>query len=155
MVFDQRMRVNAAIAVIIGLAGAPASATERMGTVTVTVDHAKVIRLPERTSTVIVGNPAIADVSVQRNGVLVITGKSFGVTNMIALDAGGAMLAESRVMVRAGSDTVVTVQRGMERESYSCAPQCQPAIQLGDSNRFFGEVGGQASSRNQLSAPAR
>jgi Flp pilus assembly secretin CpaC len=155
MVFDQRMRVNAAVAVIIGLAGAPASATERMGTVTVTVDHAKVIRLPERTSTVIVGNPAIADVSVQRNGVLVITGKSFGVTNMIALDAGGAMLAESRVMVRAGSDTVVTVQRGMERESYSCAPQCQPAIQLGDSNRFFGEVGGQASSRNQLSAPAR
>jgi hypothetical protein len=126
-----------------------------METVTVVVDHAKVIRLPERAQTVIVGNPLIADVSVQRNGVLVITGKSFGVTNLIALDAAGAMLAESRVSVRASSDSIVTVHRGTERESYSCAPHCQPSVQLGDSTRFFSEVGGQASQRSQLSSPPR
>ena len=133
----------------------PATATERLDAVAVIVDHAKVIKLPEKTQTVIVGNPMIADISVQKNGILIVTGKSFGVTNFIALDASGGMLAESRVTVRAATDAVVTVQRGMDRESYSCAPQCQPAIQLGDSVKFFGDVGGQASSRNQMSAPAR
>lgn len=132
-----------------------ARASDRPDAVAVMVDQAKVIRLPEKTQTVIVGNPMIADISVQKNGILVVTGKSFGVTNFIALDAAGAMLAESRVTVRAATDSVVTVQRGMERESYSCAPQCQPAIQLGDSTKFFGEVGGQATSRNQMSAPQR
>ena len=133
----------------------PAAANERMDSVAVVVDHAKVIKLPEKTQTVIVGNPMIADITVQKNGILIVTGKSFGVTNFIALDAAGSMLAESRVTVRAATDAVVTVQRGMDRESYSCAPQCQPAIQLGDSAKFFGDVGGQASSRNQMSAPAR
>lgn len=128
---------------------------DRPDAVAVLVDQAKVIRLPEKTQTVIVGNPMIADIAVQKNGILVVTGKSFGVTNFIALDAAGAMLAESRVTVRAATDSVVTVQRGMDRESYSCAPQCQPAIQLGDSNKFFGEVGGQATSRNQMSSPQR
>jgi hypothetical protein len=134
---------------------AAVSAPGGLETVAVVVDHAKVIRLPERTQTVIVGNPAIADVSVQRNGVLVITGKSFGVTNLIALDAAGAMLAESRVSVRAQSEALVTVHRGMDRESYACAPHCQPSVQLGDSTKFFGDVGGQAASRNQLAQPQR
>jgi Flp pilus assembly secretin CpaC len=137
------------------MAQTAANAAERPDAVAVMVDQAKVIRLPEKTQTVIVGNPMIADITVQKNGILVVTGKSFGVTNFIALDANGSLLAESRVTVRAATDAVVTVQRGMERESYSCAPQCQPAIQLGDSTRFFGEVGGQAISRNQMSSPQR
>ncbi|WP_332681376.1 pilus assembly protein N-terminal domain-containing protein [Bosea sp. (in: a-proteobacteria)] len=152
-----------ALAVTLGLAlsSAPASAQTRPApaavaapaeagpdTVIVNVDHAKVVRLPEKAQTVIVGNPAIADVTVQRNGVMVVTGKSFGVTNLIALDASGTLLAESFVRVRAATDSVLTVQRGLERESYSCAPVCQPTARLGDVKRFFDEVGGQASARN-------
>lgn len=129
-------------------APAPAPAESQQGAVVVTVDHAKVVRLPEKAQTVIVGNPAIADVTVQRNGVMVVTGKSFGVTNLIALDANGTLLAESFVRVRAASDSILTVQRGLERESYSCTPECQPAAQLGDVKRFFDEVGGQNKARN-------
>lgn len=122
--------------------------------VTVTVDHAKVVRLPEKAQTVIVGNPAIADVTVQRNGVMVVTGKSFGVTNLIALDSSGALLAESSVRVSAATESILTVQRGLERESYSCTPVCQPSAQLGDSKRHFDEVGGQASARNAAATGA-
>lgn len=126
----------------------------RSDAVTVTVDHAKVVRLPEKAQTVIVGNPAIADVTVQRNGVMVVTGKSFGVTNLIALDASGALLAESSVRVSAASDSILTVQRGLDRESYSCTPVCQPSAQLGDSKKHFDEVGGQASARNAAATGA-
>ena len=83
---------------------------------TVVIDHAKVLRLPDRTQTVIVGNPAIADVAVQKSGILVLTGKSFGRTNLIALDGAGALLAESFVSVQAPDDAIVTVQRGLDRE---------------------------------------
>lgn len=135
----------------LALASGPAVAQQaKPETVLVTVDQAKVVRLPERAQTVIVGNPGIADVAVQKNGVMVVTGKSFGVTNLIALDAGGTLLAESLVRVRSDSDSILTVQRGLERESYSCTPTCQPTVQLGDANRYFGEVGGQTTSRNAL-----
>jgi hypothetical protein len=146
---------------ILGLLAAsilPLSATEMAPTqgldaVAVMIDHAKVLRLPERTQTVIVGNPIIADVSVQKNGILVLTGKSYGRTNLIALDGAGTLIAESTISVQALSESVVTVQRGLDRESYSCTPNCQPAIQLGDAAKYFSEIGGQAGQRNSLAAP--
>jgi Flp pilus assembly secretin CpaC len=121
-------------------------------TVVVTVDHAKVVRLPAKTQTVIVGNPGIADVTVQKNGVMVVTGKSFGVTNLIALDAGGALLAESLVRVGASSDSVVTVQRGLDRESYSCTPTCQPSVQIGDGRTHFSGITDQINAHNQMAS---
>lgn len=130
---------------------AAAEAAQKMETVSVTVDNAKVIRLPEKTQTVIVGNPMIADVSMQKHGVIILTGKSFGITNLIALDATGAMLAESAISVQAPQVSIVTVQRGPEeRNSYSCTPNCQPSMQLGDSTKYFTEVSGQANARKQL-----
>jgi Flp pilus assembly secretin CpaC len=133
------------------LAGLSAAAeAEPLPVVTVLVDNAKVIRLPERTATVIVGNPIIAEVTPQRNGVLVLTGKSFGSTNLIALDNGGAMIAETTIRVEASQDATVTVQRGLERESLSCTPNCQPAVQLGDSASYFGTTSGQADARRKL-----
>src|SRR5262245_5731907 len=91
-------------------------------TIVVQLDQAKISKLPERTQTVIVGNPGIADVTVQKNGVLVVTAKNYGVTNLIALDSTGAVLTESTIRVQGPTDTVVTVMRGVERSSYSCTP---------------------------------
>lgn len=125
-------------------------------TLEVFLDRAKVIRLPDRTQTVVVGNPFIADISVQPSGIVVLTGKAYGSTNLIALDAQGLLLAESLVSVRAAtSDSTVVVQRGMERESYSCTPNCQPALKLGDGDGFFGRVGNQATQRSQLATQAQ
>ncbi|HEX8664516.1 MAG TPA: pilus assembly protein N-terminal domain-containing protein [Beijerinckiaceae bacterium] len=127
---------------------APAGAGGGQPPLAVMIDHAKVVKLPERTQTVIVGNPIIADVTVQRNGIMVVTGKSYGVTNLIALDGAGTLLSESLISVQAPTESLVTVQRGLERESYSCTPNCQPSLLLGDANKYFGEVGGQATQRN-------
>lgn len=118
------------------------------GELSVVVDRAKVIKLPEKTQTVIIGNPGVADIAIQKNGVVVLTGKSFGVTNFIALDAAGGMIGESMVSVSAPTDSTVTVQRGLDRQTYSCTPVCHPSIALGDANGYFSETKGQADAHS-------
>jgi hypothetical protein len=97
---------------------------------------------------VIIGNPAVADIAIQKNGVVVLTGKSFGVTNFLALDAAGSMIGESMVSVTAPTEATLTVQRGLERQTYSCTPACYPSVTLGDSNGFFSETKGQVDQHS-------
>ena len=126
------------------------AATER-GPLAVTVGRAKVIRLPESTKMVIVGNPAIADVGIQKNGIVVVTGKSYGTTNLIALDGGGNMLAESTLSVAVSNEAVVVLQRGaLDRQTYSCNPNCMPSVVLGDANTYFNENKAQADQHTQF-----
>ena len=120
--------------------------------ITVNLDRAKVIQLPEKTSTVIVGNPIIADVTLlKRSNHMVLTGKGFGETNLIALDAAGNAIGESVIHVTPAFNGLV-VQRGMDRESYNCAPGCQPTVTLGDAAKFMGDVAGQIQNRNTASS---
>jgi Flp pilus assembly secretin CpaC len=131
----------------------PVTANETV--INIAVDRATVLKAPANTAMVVIGNPGIADVSVQKNGVMVLTGKSFGETNMIALNDKGEMLSESWLRVRpANRGTQVTVFRGMEPETYSCAPDCSPTVTLGDGNGFFGKTGGQVGARNGFSQGA-
>jgi len=114
-------------------AGIPAAANER---ISVVLDQAKVLELPPNTATIIVGNPMIADVTmINRNRQLILTGKSYGQTNMIALDARGNSVGESTLVV-VGHAHGLVVQRGMDRETYSCEPRCQPTVAIGDSAEF-------------------
>ena len=99
-------------------------------------------------TTIVIGNPMIADVAVQKNGSMVVTGKSYGTTNLIAQDSTGAVIGESLIRVEAATDGVVLLQRGLERESYSCTPRCQPTLSLGDVQRHF-EAVGRAGERAQ------
>ncbi len=119
----------------------------------VTLDRAKVIRMPPHAQTIVVGNPIIADVTtLKADGLVVVTGRGFGETNMIFLDKAGAALEEATVRVVAGSSQLL-VQRGLDRESYSCKPRCQPTVSLGDAESFMKGSSGQIQSRNALAAP--
>src|SRR3954447_26524889 len=106
-------------------------------TIAVNVDQAKLVKLPTRVSTIVVGSPLIADITLQTGGVLVVTGKGYGATNFVAMDRAGEVLVDRVILVDSPVDPIVTVYRGVERESYSCMPICQPRVTLGDSERFF------------------
>jgi Flp pilus assembly secretin CpaC len=134
------------IAVLIAALAAPAIA--HAGDIDIVLDQARLVKLPERVTTVVVGNPLIADATVQGGGLLVITGKGYGLTNLIALDRAGAVLMEKSVEVRGPRDDVVVVHRGVERETYSCAPDCQRRITLGDSPAYFDAAISQTVTRN-------
>jgi Flp pilus assembly secretin CpaC len=123
-----------------------ATAETSASAVSVNVDQAKLVKLPARVATIVVGNPLIADVALQAGGVLVVTGKGYGATNFIAMDRGGEVLVDRQIQVEGPSDQLVTVYRGVERESYSCMPICQRRITLGDGDTFFNATMQQAGS---------
>ena len=143
-----------------GLAGlllalilAPTAGFAAEETIEVTLDKAKILRMPPDAATIVVGNPVIADVTtLKSNGLLVVTGKGFGETNMIFLDKTGVAIEEATVRVT-GENTHLTVQRGMDRESYSCLPRCQPTVTLGDADTFLKGASGQITARNGLAVP--
>lgn len=118
--------------------------------VTINIDEARVMKLPERVATIVIGNPLIADATLQSGGMLVVTGKGFGATNMLALDRAGRIVMDKTVQVlgASGSSDLVIVYKGVERESYSCAPNCERRLTLGDSPAYFSAVLTQAGSRS-------
>src|SRR5678815_7109 len=91
----------------------------RPDTVMVSVDQAKLVKLPGGVATIVVGNPLIADVTLQNGGVVVVTGKGYGATNFIALDRTGQVLVDRQIQVEGPTDQLVTVYRGIDRETYS------------------------------------
>jgi Flp pilus assembly secretin CpaC len=103
-------------------------------------DQSQLLRLPRPAAEIIIGNPAIADISVQAGNLLVITGKTFGITNIIALDADRNVIQDQRVLVKRDEAKVVNLQRGTQRQSYNCTPQCNPSIIIGDEPAYFDTI---------------
>jgi hypothetical protein len=140
------------LAVVFVLASGASPAGAETSMIAVTLDQAKIARLPQGTATLIVGNPMIADVTMlKNNNAMVITGKGFGQTNLIAIDAAGSLIEEEQIQVLP-SKTVLVLQNGSSRISYACNPTCMPTVQLGDDDKTFTEVGGQISTRNGYAA---
>jgi Flp pilus assembly secretin CpaC len=115
-------------------------------TIAVNVDQAKLVKLPTRVATIVVGNPLIADVTLQNGGVVVVTGKGYGATNFIAMDRSGEVLVDRVIQVEGPTDQLVTVYRGVDRESYSCMPICQRRVTLGDGENYFKSAMDQAGT---------
>ena len=129
---------------LLTLVASPAFADEAIA---VDLDQARIIKLPERAATLVIGDPLIADISIQPGGLAIITGKGYGATNVVALDRSGAVLLERNVVVKGPPDRVVFVYRGIARNTYSCTPECSPRITLGDDTDYFDKTLAQAGSR--------
>jgi Flp pilus assembly secretin CpaC len=146
-VFAYRRPAHAFARIAIVLAAMLAAPAHGADAITVALDQATITKLPERVATIVIGNPLIADVTIQNGGLLVVTGKGYGTTNLIALDRAGAILTERNIEVVSPQDNIVIVYRGTNRESYTCAPDCQGRITLGDNPDFFERVIGQSGAR--------
>jgi hypothetical protein len=134
-----------ALCFVVAAVPAPLQAAD----INVILDRAQLVKLPDRVSTIVIGNPVIADAAVQSGGWMVITGKGYGSTNIVALDRTGAILMEKTIEVQGPRDVVV-VYRGIERDTLSCTPECSRRLTLGDGNAFFEVTVGQITARNGL-----
>jgi hypothetical protein len=122
--------------------------------IAVQLDTARVIKIPDRAATIIIGNPLIADIAIQPGGIAVITAKSYGATNFVVMDKSGAVLNEQNIQVQGPSDPTVVVYRGVDRQTYSCTPDCSPRLTLGDQQDFFNQALTELSTRNTQSMAA-
>jgi Pilus formation protein N terminal region len=119
----------------------PPAAVERKTDLIVNFDQSTLLQLSRAADLVIVGNPAIADVAIQSGNLLVVTGKSFGITNIIVLDAEKKVIQDQRLLVRRDDEKVVSVTRGKDRQTFNCAGgQCNPSMTVGDDPVFFNAV---------------
>lgn len=144
------MRVSSLLAITFALATVPLGAAAAKDPIAVTVDIAKVMRMSAPASTVVVGNPGIADAMLQDRQTLVITGKIAGITNLVVLDSKGQLIADETISVVKPQNGYVTVQRGPSRFSYSCTPSCNAMIEPGDEPGYFGLSENQLRKRIEL-----
>jgi Flp pilus assembly secretin CpaC len=142
MSFRSSLVALAAIAALI----TPVAAVAESAPVSVKVNMARILRINAPAATVIVGNPGIADVAIQDPQTLVLTGKSYGQTNLIILDTQGNPIADTMIEVVQEQAGLVTVYLGDRRTSLNCEPVCQPIIMLGDDSSYTGEAIGSASA---------
>ncbi len=88
------------------------------------VEHS--IRLPFTGSaqSVVIGNPAIADVTIVDSHTAYISGRGVGDTDVVILDQAGHVLFAGDILVMASQTGRLTVWSGPSRTDYSCAPVC-------------------------------
>lgn len=117
----------------------------------VAYDQSQLLRLPRPAASVIIGNPSIADVAIQGGNLLVVTGKTFGVTNIIALDAERNIIQDQRIVVTRDEVRTVNLTKGGMRQSYSCTPNCSPTLTIGDDTAYFDTISKHAATKTKFS----
>jgi Pilus formation protein N terminal region len=125
------------------------SAAARAEELVVKADETQLIKVPGNIGTIVVGNPSIADATLE-NGNLFVQGKSFGSTNLIVLDGAGNQIANYSVTVQIGGNNNVALFSAGQRYSYVCAPLCEAAMQPGDPNKYVNDLVGLNEAKGNL-----
>ncbi|MGB3812796.1 MAG: pilus assembly protein N-terminal domain-containing protein [Shinella sp.] len=92
------------------------------------MDHARVLRLDRPVSKVIIGNAEVADATVADAQTIVLTGRNFGTTNLVLLDADGNAIVDERILVSIDEGNTVRVFRQTDRSVLSCTPNCEEHV---------------------------
>jgi Flp pilus assembly secretin CpaC len=135
--FMHSIMTRGALGVIAALTAVAVPAHVRAEDLVIKYDQSQILRLTRPAAEIIIGNPSIADVTIQSGNILIVTGKSYGITNIIALDGERNVIQDQRIMVRRDEVGVVNLMRGTARQTYACVPQCNPTVTLGDDIGFL------------------
>lgn len=144
------MRVIFAAA-LFSLASAGAA---QAGQILLTMDQVRPYLLEKAAGEIIVGNPAIADVTVQDKNRLLLFGKAPGLTNLYIFDDKGNTIDNLIVRVKATSSDMLVMQKGASRVTYSCASQCERTLTVGDDTASFSSVSQQVLQKRQQATDA-
>ena len=120
----------------------------------VEINQQKALHLSAPATAVMVGNPAIADVTVLGPQLIYVLGRSYGSTNLIALDASGRQITELHVSVTSPSSSTVTLTRGAGQLTYNCTPRCERTVAQGDSSEGFEDAAKQTGSAAAIASGA-
>ena len=109
-------------------AGLLLSAPAQAEAIQVLMNQAKIVKLARPADTIVIGNPLIADASVQDASTIVLTGKGFGVTNLVILDSDGNPIVDEEIVVSRHFANSVRIYRRADVQTLSCTPYCEGAF---------------------------
>lgn len=89
------------------------------------MNHARILKFEQPVSSVIVGNSEVADITVSDPTTVVLTGKSYGSTNLVILNDQGEAIVDKRIVVSVDEENSVRIFRQIDRTVLSCAPICE------------------------------
>lgn len=112
-----------------------------------TMDYVRPYKLETPAQNIIIGNPAIADITVQDANNLLFFGKAPGITNVIITDEEGKTVKNMTVRVRTNANDMLTFYRGSARSTYNCLTNCEATITVGDDPTTFAGVAGQVTAK--------
>ena len=95
------------------------------------MNSARVLKLDRPVSKVIVGNSDVADATVADAQTIVLTGRAFGTTNLVLLDAEGNAIVDERILVSIDEGNTVRVFKATTRTVLSCSPNCEEHVATG------------------------
>jgi hypothetical protein len=120
----------------------------------VVIDQARLISFPKPVKTVYVANPTVVDITMIDSRHAFLLGKTFGMTNMIALAPDGGQISNQQVTVL-NNAAAVTVNRGADQFDYMCTrAHCETAPRPGDPNGFVTNTEGAASTHESTGSAA-
>jgi Flp pilus assembly secretin CpaC len=101
------------------------------GGIQVVMNQAKIVKLTQDAATIVVGNPDIVDATVQDARTLVLTGKGFGVTNLVVLNPEGKAVVDESIFVSRNDDKTLRIYRRAKVQTLSCTPFCEGSYKSG------------------------
>jgi len=113
------------VALAVGALAAPLPSALAETGIEVIMNQAKIVKLGREADTIVIGNPLIADAAVQDATTIVLTGKGFGVTNIVVLDRDGNPVIDEQVIVSRQTANSVRVYRRADVQTLSCTPSCE------------------------------
>ena len=142
------------ISLILSTVTLTAAASAQTGEMWLTIDQVRAYDLRQPVSSIVVGNPAIADVTVQSNNKVLLYGKAPGFTNIYFFDGEGNRLDNINIRVQSQTDNMMVVYRGTARASYTCTRNCEPMMVIGDSPEIFDPLSQQAQRKSSDASSA-
>lgn len=112
-------------------------------------DQTQVMTMAQPPGTVVVGNPSIADITIEGSQVF-LHGKGFGTTNLIIFDQKGNVAYDFEVTVQSGATNDVAMYKAGQVYSYVCMPNCEGTLHVGDSPAWFSQMMSQANGKSGL-----
>jgi Flp pilus assembly secretin CpaC len=139
---------------VVALAATLSGGQALAGGVSVPMDEVRTVAFAKPVATVYVGNPAIADINMIDARHAFVLGKSFGTTNIIALDHWGRQVSNTYVSVSGSGGTTVTLLKGATQSTLSCTGRrCEVAPIPGDTR--YSDVIGDVTKHQSLGATGR
>jgi hypothetical protein len=141
----------AALALALAAPALPAAAAPAL---TVAIDHVARLSVSRPAGSVIVGNPAVADVTVVDARTVYVSGRNYGISEVVVLDEIGRTVWQGDVVVTAPTQGEVSIYRGSQVTEMACSGLCAPTLRNGKSGAAGSAGGASGGSAGSMPSPA-